>query len=77
MNNLEKEILELEIQEKELQFNSFSNSDALNIGLKLIEKARQEKKCITIDITRSGQQLFHYAFEGTSSDNDQWIIRKK
>ena len=76
MENIDLEIRKIEEEEKELQFISFSNDDALNIGLKLIEKARKEQKIITIDITRSGQQVFHFAFSGTSQDNDKWIIRK-
>jgi uncharacterized protein (UPF0303 family) len=31
---------------------------------------------ITIDIMVNGQQLFHYACEGTSVDNDDWLQRK-
>jgi uncharacterized protein (UPF0303 family) len=63
-------------QEKSLQFTSFNNDTALQIGLSLIERARAERKAITIDIMKSGQQLFHYAFAGTSPDNEQWIARK-
>jgi uncharacterized protein (UPF0303 family) len=63
-------------QEKELQFAEFTNETALTLGLALIEKARRKEKGVTIDITRNRQQLFHYAFPGTSPDNDQWIIRK-
>jgi uncharacterized protein (UPF0303 family) len=76
MNEQEKLIQELEKQEKELQFSEFTSVTALEIGLQCIEKIKREKKAVTIDITRNGHQLFHYAFEGTSPDNDQWIIRK-
>jgi uncharacterized protein (UPF0303 family) len=67
---------ELRQQEEELQFPRFTNRMALDLGLKLIEMAKEEEGAVTIDITRAGQQLFHYAFEGTSPDNDQWIRRK-
>jgi len=76
MNGYDELIKELEMQEKELQFTEFTSETALKIGLSLIEKAKQDNKMITIDITRNGQQLFHYSFEGTSADNDQWVIRK-
>jgi uncharacterized protein (UPF0303 family) len=76
MNEQEQLIQELERQEEELQFSEFTSVTALEIGLKIIEKAKKEKQAVTIDIHRNGQQLFHYAFEGTSPDNDQWIIRK-
>jgi len=67
---------ELAQQENVLQFDSFSNDDAFQIGMYLYEKAKKDGKAITIDITRNGQQLFHAALPGTSPDNDQWIIRK-
>jgi uncharacterized protein (UPF0303 family) len=66
----------LEELERVLQFNEFTNEMALEIGLHIINKARQENKAVAIDITRSGQQLFHYAMTGTKPDNDQWIVRK-
>lgn len=66
----------MEDQERRLQFSSFTNETALIIGLSLIDKAKKENKKITIDITRNDHQLFHYSFEGTNPDNDQWVIRK-
>jgi len=63
-------------EERELQFESFSNEDALRLGLMLVDKARARGHAIAIDISRGGQQLFHYAFAGTSADNDGWIARK-
>ena len=72
-----KELLkELEQQEKELQFDTFSNEDAVAIGMSIYERAKKENLPLTVDITRNGQQLFHLAMPGTSADNDQWIIRK-
>lgn len=63
-------------QEAELQFTEFSNETALELGLALLEAARGTGKAVTIDITRNGQQLFHYAMNGTSADNDSWVRRK-
>ncbi len=63
-------------QEAELQFTEFSNETALEVGLALLEAARATGKAVTIDITRAGQQLFHYAMSGTSVDNDEWVKRK-
>lgn len=76
MDYKESFIKELETQETELQFSEFNSETALNIGLKLVDLAKAEGLVITIDITRNGHQLFHYAFEGTGPDNDQWVIRK-
>lgn len=77
LETLEAQIAEMTRQEQELQFTSFSNQTALELGLIFIERTRQEGKNVTIDIERHGQQLFHYAPAGTTPDNDQWIIRKK
>lgn len=63
-------------QELELQFDRFSNEDALRLGMRLVEKAQAQGKSITVDICRNGQQLFHAALPGTSADNDAWIRRK-
>lgn len=76
MEDYEEMLKELKKHEEMLQFTEFTSETALEIGMRLIDKAKQEKLSITIDITRSGQQLFHYALEGTSPDNDAWIIRK-
>jgi uncharacterized protein (UPF0303 family) len=76
MEDYEKMLIDIKEQEKLLQFTEFTNETALEIGMRLIEKAKKDNLEIAIDITRSGHQLFHYAFEGTSPDNDAWIIRK-
>jgi len=76
MTELDALLKELEEQEAELQFERFTNEMALELGLALVEAARIGRHAVTIDISRAGQQLFHYAFAGTSPDNDQWIIRK-
>jgi uncharacterized protein (UPF0303 family) len=76
MTAVDNQMKEVEEQEKRLQFQEFTSETALNIGMSLVERAKAENKVITIDITRNGHQLFHYAFEGTSPDNDQWVLRK-
>jgi uncharacterized protein (UPF0303 family) len=63
-------------EEEELQFTQFTNEMALEIGFGIIEIVKKEKKSVTIDISRNGQQLFHYSFPGTSVDNDEWVKRK-
>jgi uncharacterized protein (UPF0303 family) len=67
---------ELLRQEEELQFTSFTNETALELGQALLSEARTRSQPVTIDITRHGQQLFHFAMAGTSADNDHWIRRK-
>ena len=67
---------QLEQEEKELQFDCFSNEDAIAIGLSLYETAKDQKLPVTIDVSRNGHQLFHLSMPGTSPDNDQWVARK-
>lgn len=67
---------ELAREEETLQFERFSNDDALALGLRLVAYARQNGKAVTIDIARNGHQLFHHAMEGTTPDNASWVRRK-
>jgi uncharacterized protein (UPF0303 family) len=76
MNQYEALLEELRRQEEELQFTSFTNETALAVGIALLEEASKRSKPVVIDITRGGQQLFHFAMAGTSIDNGEWIKRK-
>ena len=67
---------ELRQQEEEIQFRSFTNDTALAVGTALLQETKRKGKSVSIDIVRNGQQLFHFAMEGTSADNDAWIRRK-
>lgn len=64
-------------EEKELQFTSFSEETAWQIGCKLVEKAQNSKLPISIDINMANRQLFHASLPGAAIDNDEWIKRKK
>ncbi|HKG53465.1 MAG TPA: heme-degrading domain-containing protein [Anaerolineales bacterium] len=71
------DILEQLLQEEhELQFASFNEATAWQIGYHLVERAQREGLAITIDVTRGAHQLFHASLNGTSPDNDEWIKRK-
>ena len=63
-------------EEHDLQFVSFNESTAWQIGCQLVEQAQKNRLPITIDITRGSHQLFHAGLHGTSADNDEWIKRK-
>src|ERR1700676_4738941 len=69
MGEYDELLKELRQQEEDIQFASFGNDMALGVGLALAE-------AVTIDITRGGQQLFHFAMAGTSIDNGEWVKRK-
>src|SRR5260221_14255425 len=76
MNDYQELLKELRQQEEDVQFTSFSNDMALQVGLALREEVRARGKAVAIDITRNGQKLFHFAMLGTASDNGEWIQRK-
>jgi uncharacterized protein (UPF0303 family) len=76
MNEYEQDLMEMEQQEKEIQFTSFSHDAALKVGFMLYEEVKTLGKAVTIDISRNNQRLFHFAMEGTTIDNAEWIRRK-
>lgn len=57
-------------------YESFTNDDAIALGLALIETARVRAVAITVDVRRGKQQVFHAARPGTTADNDAWVERK-
>ncbi|MBK7319627.1 heme-degrading domain-containing protein [Candidatus Villigracilis affinis] len=63
-------------REQELQFTSFNESTAWQIGTQMVEHAMRENLPVTIDITRGQHQLFHASMPGTAADNDEWVKRK-
>ena len=63
-------------QEQLLQFTSFSNETAFDIGNRIVANARARKQAITVNITRNNTLLFFHAMTGTSNDNVEWIRRK-
>ncbi|MBP2477423.1 uncharacterized protein (UPF0303 family) [Crossiella equi] len=67
---------ELAEQERRLQFDTFDNTDAWELGCRLVEAARAERLPVVIAVHRGGQRLFHAALPGTSPDNDAWVERK-
>ena len=68
MEESDKLLARLLQQEELLQFTTFTNDVACDVGMRLIETARREGKSVTVDVSRNGQQLFHYAMPGTSAD---------
>ena len=63
-------------QEAELQFSKFDATTAWRLGAWVVDKARKDGLKITVGITRTGQRLFHFAADGTTRDNDEWLERK-
>lgn len=77
MNDSGNPLARLKRQEQLLQFDSFSNDTALEIGLKLIEQARSKKQVVTVEIARNGQVLFAHGMDGAPPDHADWIRRKR
>jgi uncharacterized protein (UPF0303 family) len=71
-------------QEHELQWTSFNEEDAWQLGSTLRELAVERQLAIVIDIRRfaphlgsqAGAALFYAALHGTSPDNAEWARRK-
>ena len=79
---MDKEILaqELAMRAKEealLCYDKFNNEDALALGLKIIEKAKQRNAAVAMDIEVNGVQLFHYNMPGSNKRHCMWIRRKQ
>ena len=70
------ELAELLAQEEELQFTTFTNTTAWELGSALVDAARRDRLAVTVDIRRGEHQLFHAALPGTAPNNDVWIERK-
>ena len=63
-------------EESELQFVSFDETTAWQLGSQIVERAQREGLPIVIDILRGSHQLFHAGLSGSSADNDEWVKRK-
>jgi uncharacterized protein (UPF0303 family) len=75
MNDIMKTLLQ---QEEELQFDAFTNEDALQLGLIIIKIAKEEiGRGIAVHIESDECPLFTHYMEGTSKDNIYWVNTKK
>lgn len=73
---LEQKIAIYEQQEEKLQFTSFNNNDAWNVGSAIVMKAMENNLAIAVDITVNGYQMLRYGCVGTNLHNDKWMRRK-
>jgi len=73
MEDILKQLLQ---EEEELQFVSFNEETAWQIGSQMVERCTQAGLPVTIDITMGARQLFHASLKGASVDNDEWVKRK-
>ena len=63
-------------EETALLLPSLSEGDAVDIGLTALGLARERGLAVTIEVRRCGRPVFRAALPGTSTDNDDWILRK-
>jgi uncharacterized protein (UPF0303 family) len=81
---IEDDLERIARQERELQWTSFNEDDAWELGSTLRELAVERQLAVVIDIRRfaahvgnqAGTPLFHAALHGTSPDNAEWARRK-
>jgi uncharacterized protein (UPF0303 family) len=71
------DIRRLEEQERLLRFASFSPDDAWALGNRVREVALARGAGVAIDISMRDRTLFHSALPGTTTDNVEWIRRKR
>ena len=76
MSNDWPSVATLAAEEEDLQFTSFTNDDAWELGTALVEFARRQEAPVAVDISRNHHRLFHVALPGATPDNDAWIERK-
>ena len=76
-DDLERDIRFLEKQERILRFETFGPDAAWGLGSLLREMALKRGAAIAVDISLRDRPLFHTALPGTSTDNAEWIRRKR
>ncbi|MEE2568425.1 heme-degrading domain-containing protein [Pseudarthrobacter sp. J64] len=73
---LQAMIQRIEGEIRALQFPSFNQADALNLGLMLVNFGTSRSLPIAIDIRREGHVLFHASLPGATPDNELWVAKK-
>ncbi len=63
-------------QELQYRFESFSNSDAWEIGKYLAEKAQNEQLSYSVAITINDNTIFQFANVGSNKLHEIWLKRK-
>jgi uncharacterized protein (UPF0303 family) len=63
--------------EESLTFTAFTNEDALNLGMELVQLAKENSVNIAVHVERNRVPLFTHLMDGTSEENVYWLHRKK
>jgi uncharacterized protein (UPF0303 family) len=64
-------------QEASLRFSALDHGIALELGLYLLARAREQAVKLTVEVTSRRQQIFKFAMPGTQPSFDDWIARKR
>lgn len=59
-----------------VRFARFEHDDAIAVGTRIIELARERDLTISTAVWLGEQLVFHTALPGTTADNDGWMRRK-
>lgn len=71
------DVTELEAQLAEIRFSELRHEDALALGMDLAARAEERNWPLAVSVFLGDQHVFRYACPGTTSENDDWIERKR
>ena len=71
-----EDLARIAIQERDLQFSSFDEATAWQLGTRVRSLAVARRHVLVVDVRRFGHPLFYAALAGTTPDNVEWIRRK-
>lgn len=74
--NPEEILKQCEEEERTLQFDSFSQTDALELGKLLYETSRKYPKPVAIEIRINHLTVFSFYPDGTNANNTLWLRAK-
>jgi uncharacterized protein (UPF0303 family) len=74
--SLEKDIAQIKLQEKRLQFTSLNEDEAWALGSLMRAKAVERNLPFVIDIRTGIRPLFYAALPGSTPENPDWVRRK-
>lgn len=75
--SFDKDLERIALQERELQFDSFSLETGWTLGSVLRGMAVERKLGVVIDVTLFSMPVFYTALEGSTPDNPSWVRRKR
>ncbi|GAB2540049.1 heme-degrading domain-containing protein [Spirosoma aerophilum] len=76
-STIDQDLTRIALQEKQLQFETFTADTGWQLGVRLKEAVEARGKAVAIDIQLAGHPLFFYAMPGTTPDNIDWVRRKR